>query len=240
MLTSTIYIYNSTLPSLFMKKILSILSFFFLTSKVFSQTLIHIAADTLVGTNNVATTNEMAQRIKQSAVEYEKYAPVPRLAQLDFAFAADKKEFTKLSGYGVLYIPSLNQDKSEYPIKKVYIKSNGTTTELRKIGELNVGVKDKVIASVFGNNRIDYYYLLPYQLTQKEGELLIDWSSNRTEFILTKFPNGNKVEYKTNDVIDGKAIDVKALNNFLKREFNIELKTSSKSTTITRLTTSFN
>jgi len=200
------------------------LVFLFLTIGAKSQNYFHLYddRDTSGVSKDAMSTEIMTDRIKKSAELYAKYAPVPRFTEMDFSFGADLEEYKKLSGYGILYIPSLNQDSSEYPIKKVYIKFGNTITELQKIGEIPIETKDKTIAATFGKHRIDYYYLIPYQLTLTYGELMIDWSTNRKEFILTKFPNQNLLDFEVKDVDTNKPIDEQFLKTFLKREYGIE------------------
>jgi len=188
-----------------------------------AQDYFHIYADTLSVSNDAMSTKTMTKRLKQDAEKYAQYAPIPRMAEMEISFAADPDEFKKLNGYGVLYIPSLNRDNSEYPIKKVYIKQGNVITELKKIGEINIGVQDKYLITIFGKNRIDYYYLIPYQLTQVYGELMIDWSNNRKEFLLNKFPNENAVDYDTKKInMKNATIDNASLKIFLKREYNLD------------------
>jgi len=187
-----------------------------------AQDYFHIYADTLRVSNDAMSTKTMTEQLKQDAEKYAPYAPIPRMAEMDIAFAADLDEFKKLNGYGVLYIPSLNRDNSEYPIKRVYIKQGNVITELKKIGEINIGVQDKDLITIFGKNRIDYYYLIPYELTQQYGELMIDWSNNRKEFLLNKFPNENAVDYDTKKInMKNTTIDDASLKIFLKREYNL-------------------
>jgi hypothetical protein len=188
-----------------------------------AQDYTHILDDSLKVTKNSVSTDDMTDRIKKDAADYAKYAPVPRLAEIDFAFGANAGEYKKLKGCGVLYIPSLNRDSLEYPIKRVYIKTKDKIFELEKLGQVVVAVQDKQIIDTFGKNRVDFYYLIPYQLTQTNGELLIDWSRNRTEFLLSKFPNGYKLDYLTEKNIskNQSTIDKQFLKTFLLREFNI-------------------
>ena len=161
------------------------------------------------------------------AEEYKQYAPVPRLAIYDFAFAKDLNEYKKLNGFGILYIASLNQDTLESPIEKVYFKSENGITTLELIGIVKVPVNDRIIKDVFGNNRIDYYYYLPYAITQTNGDLMIDWKKNRKEFILVKFPNDYKLDFvtKTNNksLNEKKGIDKNYFYNFALQEFQIKL-----------------
>jgi len=205
-----------------MKKYL-IIAFLFLASYAHSQDLIHLVSDSTKVVDSSTSVTIMTKRIKDDAIYYVQYAPVPRLAEMDFAFGADLQEYEKLGGYGVLYIPSLNQDSSEYPIKRVYIKQGSEITELQKIGEISIGVTDKTIMATFGKNRVDYYYLIPYKLTQVYGELMIDWSTNRQKFVLSKFPNQNAIDFDVKKAdTKNKPIDKDFLKIFLKREYNLD------------------
>jgi hypothetical protein len=185
----------------------------------------HIVSPTIPSTTGSVSVDGMTKRIQESAVEYAKYAPVPRFAQIDYAFGSTLDEFKKMGGFGIVYIPSLNRDIAEYPIKRVYFKIDGVITELKKIGELKIKNTDPKTVTTFGENRVDYYYLLPYNLTLKKGEILIDWSANRKEFVLAKFPDGNKLDFLNDTDLksDEKSIDIKTLRAFLIREYNKDI-----------------
>ncbi|MFC0516585.1 hypothetical protein ACFFGT_20430 [Mucilaginibacter angelicae] len=207
-----------------MKKNLFLLAILLLGNVAYGQSnYLHLISPVNSTSNNPVSADEMTSRIRKDAENYARYAPVPRMAEMDYAFGADIEEYKKLNGFGVLYIPSLNRDSSEYPIKRVYVKVNNKIIELEKLGEIKVPVTDPQIISTFGRNRIDYYYLLPYQLTLKDSEVLIDWSTNRQNFTLTKFPNTGPIDFITTKNIgknDG-VIDKHTLKAFLKREFNV-------------------
>lgn len=190
-----------------------------LTLSARSQNQIHLY-DTTLNERLATSSAKMTGVIKESANWYSKYAPVPRFAQLDYAFGADASENKKLAGNGVLYIPSLNFDKSEYPIKRVYAKTTRGIIELEKLGELNIGNSDPEIVKVFGKNRVDYYYLLPYWITKEKCELMIDWSTNRKEFTITKFPDNSELGFAS-EVPQNQKIDNQFLMEFLKREFGL-------------------
>lgn len=193
----------------------------------YSQEIIH-NIESLGGAKVSTTTNIMTERIKQSARRYEEYAPIPRIAMIDYAFAKDLEEYEKLNGYGILYISSLNQDYDEYPITSVYFQHEDMSLELLLIGFLKIPVKDKITKKVFGKNRIDYYYLLPYLLTLIPGQIMIDWNKNRKEFVVLQCPAGRPLDYFTEDTpilpdFD-KEIDMISFENFAKREYQIKFK----------------
>lgn len=77
--------------------------------------------------------------------------------------------------------------------------------------------------NVFGSNRVDYY-LIPYPLTQHEGEITIDWSKNRKDFVLAKLPLRYKLNFITDtlDIIPLSKVDSQILENLLLREFSFK------------------
>ena len=214
-----------------MKRFTSVLSFLLiLMCYIHSQEIKHLIGN-LNGSNNAASTVRMTQKIKEAAIKYENYGPIPRFVECDYAFASDVKEYKKLNGFGILYITSLNRDSTEYPIARVYFKSEGGYAvgliDLKLIGSMKIPVTDSLINKIFGQHRIDYYYYLPYEMTQLTGSILIDWTNNRKEFVLTKFPNDFTLDFLKNTKIvlpdPKKAIDDKSFDEFADREFQIKL-----------------
>ena len=207
--------------------VLSILLIFI--SYVNSQDITHLTFNSGV-LNTSSSTVKMTERIKEAATEYKMYGPVPRFVQYDFAFASDVNEYKKLNGFGILYITSLNSDSTEYPITRVYFKSEGGYAigliDLKLIGSMKISVTDSLINKIFGQHRIDYYYYLPYEMTQLTGSILIDWTNNRKEFVLTKFPNDFTLDFLKNTKLilpdPKKAIDDKSFDEFADREFQIK------------------
>jgi hypothetical protein len=49
-------------------------------------------------------------------------------------------------------------------------------------------MKNERVKKVFGSNRVDYYYLIPYPLTLHKGRTTIDWSKNRKDFVVAQLP----------------------------------------------------
>jgi hypothetical protein len=197
-----------------------------LFNNAFSQQELHLV-ESLGVSNNSTSTNSMTERIKEAANKYQQYAPIPRIAQFDYAFASDLVEYEKLNGFGILYITSLNQDSDEYPIERVYFKYEEGVIDLKLIGSINIPVTNNLIKKVFGKNRIDYYYYLPYMITQLSGQLLVDWKKNRKDFLLIQFPAENKLEYITDNKKllpdSNKNIDMTSFDKFAQREFQIKL-----------------
>src|ERR1035437_9116601 len=95
-----------------------------LISYVHSREINHIT-ENLNGSKSASSTFRMTQKIKDAAIKYENYGPIPRFVECDYAFASDLNEYKKLNGFGILFITSLNRDSTEYPIARVYFKSEG-------------------------------------------------------------------------------------------------------------------
>ena len=208
------------------RRIYTIIILIILWQQAKSQDYLHfILREDSVGSGVATSSAIMTKEINKDAIEYARYAPIPRFAKMDYAFGSDLAEFKNMGGYGVIYIPSLNRDSSEYPISSVYFRINEKVVSLQKIGEIKVKVNDQQTIHTFGKNRVDYFYLIPYDLTQIQSELLIDWSKNRKDFVLAKFPDGNKLNFlKGAYTPDAKNINVKVLKEFLIREYNLKIE----------------
>lgn len=165
----------------------------------------------------------MTERLRETAIENRPFAPIPRVTHFDFAFGATASEFKKLDGFGVIHITSVNEDPREHPIKRVYLSYHGDDVELIPISYVRVRVEDPFIDEVFGRHRMDYFYLIPYYFMELEGFLMIDWSVNRTEFVMFQLPIdfnlGYEPEFKFPQGADH--FDEDAFYQFLDREFNI-------------------
>jgi hypothetical protein len=184
--------------------------------------------ETLGLIDSSASTGAMTARIKEAAVVYEDEGPVPRFAQFDFAFGKDLDEYKALNGFGILYLATVCQNSASNPVDSVYFKSGRITVRLRLIGKLRIPVEDGLTRKVFGKNRIDYYYYLPYIATRRDALLEIDWSDGRRGFELAEFPSDLELDYMPDASLvppDPKgSIDAKILDNFAEREFQIKLQ----------------
>lgn len=172
--------------------------------------------------SNSSSTDVMTNRIIKAAKTYGNLGAVDRFVDFDFAFGSNRKEFLNLNTFGILYLSSLNKNIDEYPIDRVYFKSKDQEIKLELVFNKQILVEDQNIIKAFGSNRVDYYYMIPYAITQVEGELLIDWNINRKGFHLCSFPTGNKLSFlQKDDIIPTKSINLDYLKIFLAREFNV-------------------
>ncbi len=192
-----------------------------------SSEIVHVQHNDPDIKSGAVSEETMTKKISQVAIEYERFAPIPRFAMYDCAFASDINEFKRLNTYGVIMISSINQDESEHPLSAVYFYGEDEELVLLQlIGKIQIDVRDELTKKVFGTNRIDYYYLIPYYVTMKKGMLLLDWNKNRKQFFLVKYPASNKLKFfdQGEMPVKDKQIEKNDLNTFMKREYMIQFK----------------
>jgi len=169
---------------------------------------------------------ESESTLIKAALEYENQGPVKRFAHCDYAFGKDIKEFSELKGVGVIKIISLNKDENEYPIKRVYFQNDNSQINLELLYSNKVQINKEKTKNVFGTNRMDFYYLIPFHITNETGKLFIDWSKNKKGFEILNFPiNNPSVESFINQKIQDSSenININTLKAFLEREFGLVL-----------------
>ncbi len=134
--------------------------------------------------------DKMWQKIKDTATEYQQYAPIPRVAFFDITYPKDKDEYNELGGFGILLVTAVSQLETEFPIKNVYITTQNLKIELLKIGIIKSFIPKEpgVVISTVGKYREDSIYLFPMYLRAQSGQLPIDFSKNRSGFVLSEFP----------------------------------------------------
>lgn len=171
------------------------------------------------------TTETMTERLVQSAQEYFLY-DVPRIAEYNYCFGHNQEEHRKLNGYGVLLVSSVNKVRAEHPIRRLYFISPFGEQELQLLFAREVEVEQPIIQRTFGKNRVDYYYLLPYSITQQKGFLVVDWAINREGFVLIEFPLVADLGYQpeTGLEVPFSQINWHAMGNMIKREFNEDIE----------------
>src|SRR6185369_17687162 len=87
---------------------------------------------TLLKSNNFALSPDgLTRRVREAAVEYQAYAPVPRAGFDDYAFPADKREARSMQGYGLMLVTAFSQEPDELPLKRVYVELDGKSIDLR-------------------------------------------------------------------------------------------------------------
>jgi hypothetical protein len=170
------------------------------------------------------STDEMTNRIVELAAKYESHAQFSRIALFDMAFASNLEDYEKLGGMGIVLISSVNQDGDEHPITKVIAETHDKKYGLPFVAKKTVIVENEKVKKVYGSNRVDYYYLIPYAITIQEGQITIDWSKNRKDFVLAKLPLRHRLDFitDTQDISLHTKVDKQTLENLLLREFSFK------------------
>jgi hypothetical protein len=171
-----------------------------------------------------ASCQRMTDRLNQAAGMYVKIGKVARVGVYDFAFGASVGEYKKLNSYGVIMISAQSHNKSELPLKDVYFKAGDKHYRLVYLFSKQVKTFGDAAEKVFGTNRNDSFYLIPYAFTRMAGEVCVDWGKNRKGFIVARFPATMKLDFITakNDMMPdkNKKIDAETLGKFIVREFS--------------------
>ncbi|MFQ5988990.1 MAG: hypothetical protein ACE5K9_03635 [Candidatus Methylomirabilales bacterium] len=123
-------------------------------------------------------------------MQYNEYAPIPRVAFYDITFPANRAKYEDMVGFGLLLVTALVQDKNELPIARTYFRGSAGAADLVFITSVMSEVPDseKIVAATFGKYRTDALYLFPLYLRGAKGELVGDFARNRKGFVLGKFP----------------------------------------------------
>jgi hypothetical protein len=124
-------------------------------------------------------------RIRDAALQYRNYAPVPRVALFDIAYPRDCAELFALKGHAVMVVSAVAQDSSELPPARVYAVLGGSQRPLSQLAGVQSRVADTIISATFGGFRHDALYLLPIEASRASGDVLLDFASHRQGFRLT-------------------------------------------------------
>lgn len=167
---------------------------------------------------------KMQSTLIESAKEFERYGQVARVTHHDMAYPKDRDEYIKAGGFGVLWVTSHSQLKSELPIKnfRISIENIGTMV-LKPIYSFTSNERNKFVAKILGGNRTDVIYMIPFFEEMKGATLLADYSANRKDFILGHIEDEYPVELGTpfNLPTQLNYPDLEIFNVMLKREYPI-------------------
>jgi hypothetical protein len=143
---------------------------------------------------NAATPEEMHRRIDNRAKEIVATYPAGTIAartgQIHAIPPEGAAEIAAMGGNAVALIASVTHDPAELPLKRAFFRSvSGVDTELKLIGRVTQPIApDSTAHTVYGDNRMDSFFLLPLHLWAGGGTLMVDFSINRTDFKVFEFP----------------------------------------------------
>jgi hypothetical protein len=189
------------------------------------QDLLHVESKT-TWFKGPSPLTAMNRRIHLEAQKHQEIirqgAKIPRAAFFDMALPADPQEFAALDGNAVLVVTALSHDQAELPLKRVYVKADGQTIELKRITHmLSQEAAKSLAAKTFGQYRMDGMYLLPVYLRAQPGELTADFARNRDGFVLSRFggDEGTKLGGLPLTPPSGQGPSADILKKFIAREF---------------------
>jgi hypothetical protein len=175
--------------------------------------------------NKKLTKLRMHNTLIISAHENEKYGEmIARATHYDMAYPKDFAEYSKVKGFGILWVTSHSRLNEELPIKNLRIKMEGFgTIGLEPIYSIKTIEQNELVAKVYGKNRSDSIYKMPLYDEVRGAALIADYSANRTDFILghvdKEFPSETGVPIKLPSKITYP--DKKLFNAMLEREYPI-------------------
>lgn len=166
--------------------LLFILSLVISISCLAGEDVIHLVG----GGNSVykeLTKLSMQNTLVDTAKKYEKYGQVARATNHDMAYPKDSDEYSKMNGFGILWVTSHSQLKEELPIKNLRISiENIGAIDLEPIYSFSTIEQDELVAKVLGKHRSDAIYMIPFFEEARGSTLIADYSVNRSNFILGK------------------------------------------------------
>lgn len=128
------------------------------------------------------------RRIASTAIQYQAYSPVPRIALFDIAYPANAEEYRSLAGYGVIVVSAVTQASDELPPSRVYVRVAAKDVELKLLSSVRSDIApNDILSKVFGVHRWDGLYLFPVHLRMQGLALMMDFAKNRSGFVLSKF-----------------------------------------------------
>jgi hypothetical protein len=186
------------------------------------QPITHVTGDPEWNDKPV-TPAKVSQRIEEAAVQYEAQAPIPRVVFYDIAYPRDEREYAALNGYAVMLTTALSQERSELPLKRVYVSAGGKEIELKVIKQVLSEQKagGGASAKTFGAFRADTLYLLPMYLRTEPGDLMVDFAANRTGFKMATLgtPLSDEISKLPVKAPAAAGPPDKVLEDFVRREF---------------------
>jgi TPR repeat protein len=167
------------------------------------------------------------QALEEMAREYAD-RPTDRSVRDDIAFPLNEEEYRDLGKRAVLLIAAVTHDPAELPLSRVYLRKDGKSVELQKIGSfLCRTAAGSPVERVLGPYRENAFYLLPISAYFQKADLLIDFARNRTGFKLIEFPEEVKVDLVEKDPDHDKETDqpvsIDVLNTMVLREYGVDL-----------------
>jgi hypothetical protein len=137
----------------------------------------------------VVSESRLDARLVDVARDYQKHAPIPRIALSSVSLPVDRQEYYALSGFAVVVITVLSQEPAELPPSRVFVKVEGKELDLTQLASRQfIDTDSALVARVFGTSRFDGLYLYPMAYRALGAQLVLDFAINRSDFVIVTFP----------------------------------------------------
>jgi hypothetical protein len=151
----------------------------------------------------------------------------PQLRNRSFYFSwhtMAPAEFEALGRHIVFLISIWSQKPEELPVARVFLRVDGNETPIYKVSSWNTPVDaNSLTAKMFGPNREDGFYLVPGGALLRKGQLVLDLSAGRTNWILVEFPstvaNAEPRRFPNLDPAPNAKPNLQALQTFIQRRY---------------------
>jgi len=136
----------------------------------------------------------------------------------------DPAEFEALGRHIIFLISVWSQKSEELPVKRVFLHVDGNETPIYKVSSWKTSVDgNSLTEKIFGPNREDGFYLVPGGAMLRKGQISIDLSADRTNWILLELPSNvasNDPKHFSNpDPAPNAKPKLQALQAFVQRKF---------------------
>lgn len=201
----------------------SVIFLIFLSTGSAAQPAVEHRVDAGSWATSPTTPAYMNERFNTAAIEYQQYAPIPRIAISDLALPADQTEYERTGGYGVLLVSAISQEEDELPPKRITARIGTEIIELKLIASSSSNVNNASVANVFGLHRWDGLYAMPAYFIEDNAVLEMDFAKNRVGFVFEQFQDADKanllqIPLKVS-APDEMAVSKDALIELIEREF---------------------
>ena len=148
--------------------------------------------------------------------------PSARFKRSILLLSVTRPEFEALSKYTLLFLATWTQKSEELPVKRLFIRANEKEIPVEKVSTWPTEVdKNSATAKMYGPYREDGFYLVPTGALLRDGELVLDMSANRTDWVIDEFPDetASAKPQRDPDPVPGAKPDLKTLQTLIRRRF---------------------
>lgn len=121
-----------------------------------------------------------------------------RFVQIDFVWPLNEAEYRETNKHNLVLIVAFSRTAGELPLRRCYIRGQGKELPLRKLSSRQSTVDAGSITRKLGVYREDGFYVAPSGAMAREGLVLCDYTTNRTEFKVYQLP-GTPPDFVRND-----------------------------------------